>query len=40
MKVALELLELIDSSINESLLKDEQFVLDFYDKINEISVRK
>lgn len=40
MEVTIKLLELIDSSINESLLKDEQFVLDFYDKINEISVRK
>lgn len=34
------LLEQIDKQIDKLKLKDEQFVLDWYDKINEISVRK
>ena len=33
-------LEQIDKEVSNSLLQDEQFVLDFYDKLNEISVRK
>ena len=33
-------LERIDSEVDRLGLKDEQWVLDFYDKINEISVRK
>lgn len=33
-------LELLDASISTSGLQNEQFVLDFYDKLNEISVRK
>ena len=40
MKVTLELLECVDKEISTSLLQNEQFVLDFYDKLNEISVRK
>ena len=37
---ALFLLEQIDKLIDKHNLKNEQFVLDFYDKVNEISVRK
>lgn len=33
-------LELLDKSISVVGLQNEQFVLDFYDKLNEISVRK
>lgn len=33
-------LELLDKSISAAGLQNEQFVLDFYDKLNEISVRK
>lgn len=33
-------LEILDKSIDSAKLQNEQFVLDFYDKINEISVRK
>lgn len=33
-------LELLDKSITEAELQNEQFVLDFYDKLNEISIRK
>lgn len=33
-------LELLDKSISIAGLQNEQFVLDFYDKLNEISVRK
>lgn len=40
MKICLEILEGIDKKVSESLLQNEQFVLDFYDKVNEISVRK
>lgn len=40
MKGCLEVLEGIDREVSKSLLQNEQFVLDFYDKINEISVRK
>lgn len=40
MKCCLELLEGIDRQVSDSLLQNEQFVLDFYDKVNEISVRK
>lgn len=40
MNNAIDILEIIDSSITNSLLQNEQFVLNFYDKINEISVRK
>lgn len=40
MRVILELLELIDKEVSESQLQNEQFVLDFYDKLNDISVRK
>lgn len=40
MELCLELLEKIDSGVSKSLLQNEQFVLDFYDKLNEISVRK
>lgn len=39
MRVILELLELIDKEVSESQLQNEQFVLDFYDKLNDISVR-
>lgn len=37
---ALFSLEQIDKLIDKYHLKNEQFVLDFYDKVNEISVRK
>ena len=40
MKCCLELSEGIDRQVSDSLLQNEQFVLDFYDKVNEISVRK
>lgn len=40
MKSVLEILELIDKEVSESLVQNEQFVLDFYDKLNEISIRK
>lgn len=33
-------LELLDKSIDSAELQNEQFVLDFYDKLNKISVRK
>ena len=33
-------LEIIDKAITEKGLQHEQFILDFYDKLNEISVRK
>ena len=33
-------LEIIDKIITEKDLQHEQFILDFYDKLNEISVRK
>lgn len=33
-------LELLDKSISIESLQNEQFVLDFYDKLNEISIRK
>lgn len=33
-------LEILDRAINSEELQNEQFVLDFYDKLNEISVRK
>lgn len=33
-------LELLDKSISTARLQNEQFVLDFYDKLNEISIRK
>lgn len=33
-------LELLDKSISTAGLQNEQFILDFYDKLNEISVRK
>lgn len=33
-------LELLDKSISTAGLQNEQFVIDFYDKLNEISVRK
>lgn len=33
-------LEIIDKIITEKGLQHEQFILDFYDKLNEISVRK
>lgn len=36
----LNTLESIDNSIIELDLCNEQFVLDFYDKLNEISVRR
>lgn len=40
MKVCINLLESIDDLIDEKKLQNEQFVLNFYDTINEISVRK
>ena len=33
-------LEIIDKSIDSAELQNEQFVLDFYDKLNKISIRK
>lgn len=33
-------LELLDKSISTGGIQNEQFVLNFYDKLNEISVRK
>ena len=33
-------LEIIDKAITEKGLQHEQFILDFYDKLNEISIRK
>ena len=33
-------LEIIDKIITEKRIQYEQFILDFYDKLNEISVRK
>lgn len=40
MAAALSMLEIIDETVSDSLSQNEQFVLDFYDRINEISVRK
>ena len=40
MKQALRLLNEIDSLVGRYEQHNEQYVLDFYDKINEISVRK
>lgn len=40
MKYLLADLLKIDATIDELELNNEQFVLDFYDKINEVSVRK
>lgn len=40
MEKCLEALEKIDSDISKSMVQNEQFVLDFYDKLNEISVRR
>ena len=40
MKVCINLLESIDDLIDKEELQNEQFVLNFYDVINEISVRK
>lgn len=40
MQEVLRKLESIDKEIDITQLKNEQFVLDFYDKVNEISVRK
>lgn len=40
MKVCINLLESIDDLIDKEKLQNEQFVLNFYDVINEISVRK
>lgn len=40
MREVLRKLESIDKEIDITQLKNEQFVLDFYDKVNEISVRK
>lgn len=33
-------LEILDREITSKNLQNEQFILDFYDKLNEISVRK
>jgi len=33
-------LEILDRFIDSNELRNEQFVLDFYDKLNSISVRK
>lgn len=33
-------LEIIDKYIDSAELQNEQFVLDFYDKLNKISIRK
>ena len=33
-------LEILDKFITSAKLQNEQFILDFYDKLNEISVRK
>lgn len=33
-------LETLDKLISSVQLQNEQFVLDFYDKLNEISIRK
>lgn len=33
-------LEIIDKFIDSAKLQNEQFVLDFYDKLNKISIRK
>lgn len=40
MKHTLLWLEEIDKEVSNSLLQNEQFVLDFYDRLNEISIRK
>lgn len=40
MDIALSMLEVIDDTVSKSLLQNEQFVLDFYDRINEVSVRR
>lgn len=40
MEKCLEALEKIDKEVSKSLLQNEQFVLDFYDKVNLISVRR
>ena len=40
MAAALSMLEIIDETVSASLSQNEQFLLDFYDRINEISVRK
>lgn len=40
MSAVLSMLEIIDETVSDSLSQNEQFVLDFYDRVNEISVRK
>lgn len=40
MKKTLRFLNEIDDIVNVYKLQNEQYVLDFYDKVNEISVRK
>lgn len=40
MRECLEFLEKIDSDINRLSVSNNQEVLDFYDKLNEISIRK
>lgn len=40
MEECLKLLEAIDKEVDTLNLQNEQFVLNFYDKINEISIRK
>lgn len=40
MQVTLSVLEYIDKFISDNKLQNEQCTLNFYDKLNEISVRK
>lgn len=40
MSISIKLLNMIDTEVTKSLSQNEQFVLDFYDQLNEISVRK
>lgn len=40
LKQLIDKLEAIDELISQEGLRNEQFVLDFYDKLNEISIRK
>lgn len=38
--IALDYLEYIDKLVDRYKLQNEQFILDFYDEVNQISVRK
>lgn len=40
MQICIDLLEVLDKEVSKSLMQNEQFVLDFYDKLNAISIRR